>query len=1055
MRGLQILGMLLLLASTAPGGSYPCGSVSEGMIRGRVLCMSIGRGAAPHDAWGQFALELKEDGTYSVAEAPGIKARSGKWSASSFQSDVAGDLYVIVRLTQFTDNRDCRLSLFPFSTADSDLGCDYEMEVEPRVEGNLQQGSYRVVDAAGECRPSGLWFFQQPPANVLVSTGGRLNLEMFASGAPEFSYSWLRDGIRLPQVQGASLVKTNADISDSGVYTLIATAGGHSITSRPVRVQINRPAPPVFVKEPASMSVLPGQTAWLEAVAAGDPPLRYQWLKDGVALPGQRSPVLKVESVREQDAGDYMVVVSSPLGSIVSPLAKLGVVNRSTAQILEPPLDMRVMAPGYAQFAVRVAGQGPFSYRWVVHTESAAETTETVEGPTDVSQSSYSLFVPSQGAPNRLVHVEVSNASGMVSSRVARLTIAYPQSPGQPDRSVTQGNEIPPVQSLIPLPGSGLLGQAGRLLVRVDPSGAANPWLTLDSEPAALLVQPDGRVVTAGAGDAGAWMRRFMPGSEPDKSFRLSRSLAGKATGIAWLPSWRFLAIGHFTSRQFPGKTFHLIRLALNGDWDDSYRPVFLNKQGTDEGVELHKIVALPDGRILVAGNFHQVDGQPRAFLVRLLAGGGVDPSFVPSEVSPGPIYDIALPVAGDNITIRGAFHTVEELYRTNFARLTDSGKLDPSFNASSVLGGIPLAQTQRNPMLGLADGKLAVATTGSRGVIRLNRDGSRDRAFLHVDVSNRVDCVAMDNQLGLWVGGEFESVQGHATRSVARLHTTVAEMTPPRLPFFIESVRVQRKGDGLGGYLFKGDSAFFGVKVFGAPLPVCEWLRDDTPIRQWGDQSLNTWDGLSRILVSGLRPEDSGEYRAVARNSLGSVTSAPVKVVITSEPFVVLRQPEGISGRSGGVADLKVQILSPRPVNFQWYMNGKPLGGQTNSQLHFAALSLADAGEYQVLMQSPGTTNAPLASLPAVVELSSGNASTPAAGPADLMPLDSLMVVKGVSKFKFKAEMGNRYAVQTRPVSGDGEWIPVITVAGDGKDHEVVVGKEGAVGIYRLVLVP
>ncbi len=164
MRGGLILCALLLLATTAPGGSYPCGSVSEGMIRGRILCMNIGRGAAPHDAWGQFALELKEDGSYSVAEAPGIKARTGKWTASSFQSEgAASDLYVIVRLTRFTDNRDCRLSLFPFSTADSELGCDYEMEVEPRVEGNLQQGSYRVVIPWGNVVPPGLGFFNSRP----------------------------------------------------------------------------------------------------------------------------------------------------------------------------------------------------------------------------------------------------------------------------------------------------------------------------------------------------------------------------------------------------------------------------------------------------------------------------------------------------------------------------------------------------------------------------------------------------------------------------------------------------------------------------------------------------------------------------------------------------------------------------------------------------------------------------------------------------------------------------------------------------------------------------
>ncbi len=70
-------------------------------------------------------------------------------------------------------------------------------------------------------------------------------------------------------------------------------------------------------------------------------------------------------------------------------------------------------------------------------------------------------------------------------------------------------------------------------------------------------------------------------------------------------------------------------------------------------------------------------------------------------------------------------------------------------------------------------------------------------------------------------------------------------------------------------------------------------------------------------------------------------------------------------------------------------------------------------------------------------------------------MPLDSLMLVRGVSKFRFKAELGLFYSVESKPAAGDGDWVSVVRVNGDGKDHEVVVGKAGSLGFYRLVLVP
>jgi hypothetical protein len=68
-------------------------------------------------------------------------------------------------------------------------------------------------------------------------------------------------------------------------------------------------------------------------------PLRYQWRKDGCELPGQTNALLELVGVQDSSAGGYDVVVSNPVGSVMSdsalftinhpPLAVGGVARRS------------------------------------------------------------------------------------------------------------------------------------------------------------------------------------------------------------------------------------------------------------------------------------------------------------------------------------------------------------------------------------------------------------------------------------------------------------------------------------------------------------------------------------------------------------------------------------------------------------------------------------------------------------------------------------------------------------------------------------------------------
>lgn len=77
---------------------------------------------------------------------------------------------------------------------------------------------------------------------------------------------------------------------------------------------------PVFVQSPRSQTVSPGGTAIFEGVIAqAEPSLRYQWLHQGVPVPGATSSRLTIPNVQDAHLGQYALAVTNSLGrSVVS-----------------------------------------------------------------------------------------------------------------------------------------------------------------------------------------------------------------------------------------------------------------------------------------------------------------------------------------------------------------------------------------------------------------------------------------------------------------------------------------------------------------------------------------------------------------------------------------------------------------------------------------------------------------------------------------------------------------------------------------------------------------
>jgi hypothetical protein len=106
---------------------------------------------------------------------------------------------------------------------------------------------------------------------------------------------------------------------------------GRALTSLEIEALISQPdsgdiLPPVVVQDPKSLVVDAGVAAQFAVRASGSRGvLYYQWLKDGVELPGATAAVLTLPRVEARQTGAYACVVSDGYANVTSATATLGV----------------------------------------------------------------------------------------------------------------------------------------------------------------------------------------------------------------------------------------------------------------------------------------------------------------------------------------------------------------------------------------------------------------------------------------------------------------------------------------------------------------------------------------------------------------------------------------------------------------------------------------------------------------------------------------------------------------------------------------------------------
>jgi len=345
-------------------------------------------------------------------------------------------------------------------------------------------------------------------------------------------------------------------------------------------------------------------------------------------------------------------------------------------------------------------------------------------------------------------------------------------------------------------------------LARLNPNGSLDAGFHPDVSGIvySLAVQGDGKIVIGGLfhnveGLTRNHAARFNSDNSLDLSF--DPDTDGRIFCVAVHGDGRIL-IGGWFSRVGDVPRNRFAMLSGDGTVDEAFAPVSVQSFV----LNLLAAIPLPDGRVLIGGDFTSVGAVDRGNLALLNPNGSLDADFDPKANDR--VNSIAVQNDG-KILIGGRFTRVGGVVRNRIARLNPDGSLDSAFNPNAG-SWVKSLEVQSDGKILVGGDLFSIAGAGRRGVARLHPDGSLDASF-NPDVNGRVQCLVLQNDGRILIGGNFTSVGGVDRRNFARLNPDGSldlhfdadvDGSAPDASDWVDSMAVQSDGKILIGGRFK-----------------------------------------------------------------------------------------------------------------------------------------------------------------------------------------------------------------------------------------------------------
>ncbi len=251
------------------------------------------------------------------------------------------------------------------------------------------------------------------PVSQTVAAGSNAVFTVYASGMSPFTYQWWHGATNIFWATNSSLTLSNIQLSDVGIYYVMATNLQGSLTSSNAVLTVTNLAPYV-VTQPQNRTILAGSSAPFSVIAGGSPLLNYRWQLNGTNIPDATNANLTVLNAQANNAGSYSVVITNLFGLTTSSNALLTVTNQ-VPFILVQPLGHTNLLGSSVSFSVTAGGGQPLSYQWLFNAANLLNATNSSLALTNLKIADAGNY-----------SVRVTNVVGSVFSSNAVLAVTLP-----------------------------------------------------------------------------------------------------------------------------------------------------------------------------------------------------------------------------------------------------------------------------------------------------------------------------------------------------------------------------------------------------------------------------------------------------------------------------------------------------------------------------------------------------------------------------------------------------------------------------------------------------
>ena len=173
--------------------------------------------------------------------------------------------------------------------------------------------------------PIGPYIKQQPSGATNALGSAAITLRVGAGGSAPM-YQWYRG--TSPILNATNRTYTTGSplsLGDAGNYTVVVTAGGHSVTSSVAPIAVLATAVGI-AQQPNPLAVMLAGATYTVSVTPSNGaslPITYQWYKDGSPVTDATGNTFSIAAVTSGDAASYAVVVANPVNTVTSTPAVL------------------------------------------------------------------------------------------------------------------------------------------------------------------------------------------------------------------------------------------------------------------------------------------------------------------------------------------------------------------------------------------------------------------------------------------------------------------------------------------------------------------------------------------------------------------------------------------------------------------------------------------------------------------------------------------------------------------------------------------------------------